>query len=94
MRGDQLFFVETAYLYPLRWVVLPLVGAPSLRVTYAAGGAWRTGDERPAFEQNAGIGLQIRMLTAVVYVNPAERPRRAVLSLGVRLPGGAPRGGF
>jgi hypothetical protein len=86
LRGDRLLFVETAYLYPLSLIRLPVVGAPSLRLDYAAGAAWPTGGERPDFAQNVGVGLQVRVVRAMVHFDPAERPRRGVFSFGIEVP--------
>lgn len=94
MRGDQLFFVETGYALPIRGVVLPFAGPPFIRIEYAAGAAWRTGSDRPDFAQNIGLGAQIRAVTAMFYVDPAERPRRTRFSLGVELPAGIRRPTF
>lgn len=88
MRGDQVFFVETAYTLPIGGIVLPLVGPPSVRVEYAAGAAWQTTESRPGFVQNLGLGVEVGFVRAVLYVDPAERPRRAELSLGVITPAG------
>lgn len=94
MRGDQLFFVETVYLLPVRGVILPVAGAPFVRVEYAAGAAWESAGERPDFTQNLGLGLQLRVFRAVFHVDPVERPRKARLSLGVEVPAGIGRRSF
>jgi hypothetical protein len=89
IRGDRLGFVSSAYLAPIPRLQLPLVGQPSIRLEHAAGVAWPTGMERPATVQNLGVGVQLFLVNVMVYADPAERPRRYVLTFGAQLPGTA-----
>lgn len=84
-RGDHLVFVESAYAVPLPWIVLPVIGSPSVEALHVVGAAWEGGDE-PAWVQNAGAGLVFAFFAARAYVNPAERPLRPHFTFGFSIP--------
>ncbi|MEX2584479.1 MAG: hypothetical protein WD766_14515 [Gemmatimonadota bacterium] len=86
-RGDHVLFVESAYTAPIVWLPLPLAGPPSLRLVHSAGIAWRTGVSMPPIEQNLGLGVQIMIFDAMVYLDPARSVDPA-FSIGARLPAG------
>jgi hypothetical protein len=85
-RGDRVVSVNSVYFAPVPGVHLPLAGQPAIRIEHAFGMAWRTGDPRPPLEQNLGVGIQIVLFNAMLFIDPAERPRRLVASFGARLP--------
>lgn len=94
MSGDHLLFIRSAYLADIQSLQIPGIGPPSLRIEYLAGTAWRSGDPMPFLEQNVGAGIQILFATAMIYLDPAEEPRRAVFSFGAHLPIGGSTGTF
>lgn len=85
-RGDHLVFVRGDYSIPLAMVRLPVVGEPLLRFSQVTGSAWTTGDERPRWDQNLGLGLAFSLVEAVAWVNPADESLAPVFALGVTLP--------
>jgi hypothetical protein len=89
MRGDHLVFLTSSYSAPIPGLRLPLVGQPALRLEHAAGAAWRSGDPRPPLEQNVGVGVQALLFHAVAFVDPAARPVRPRLAIGLRSPAAA-----
>lgn len=86
-RGDRLAFVESTYGIPLppRWAI-PVLGAPTLRLTHAAGMAWVTGTPMPAWEQNLGAGLFVSVARAELFVDPAADGLDPTLTFGVVIP--------
>ena len=71
--GDQLLFLEGTYLVPLPRPDLPLVGAPTIGLRYAAGSA---GSERlPEFVQNVGLRVILGPVRLDVLVDPASGER-------------------
>lgn len=84
-RGDHLAFIESAYAVPLPWIVLPVVGSPSVEALHVAGAAWEGGDE-PTWVQNAGAGLVFAFFAARVWVNPVERPLTPHFTFGISIP--------
>ena len=86
MRGDHALLVSSDYTIPLNRVHLPLAGMPSLKLTHAIGGAWRTGADFPNLKQNLGAGIQVLLFEAMLYVDPSERPLHPRLVLGTQLP--------
>jgi hypothetical protein len=84
-RGDHLVYVESRYEVPIPWLVLPVLGSPSVEALHRVGAAWVGGDE-PEWVQNAGGGLRFAFLTARLFVNPAERPLRPHFGFGLSIP--------
>jgi hypothetical protein len=85
-RGDHLVFVQSSYVVPVNALKIPLAGPPAIRFEHAFGNAWESGRSIPALEQNLGVGLQLQLLTGMVYVDPAESPLRGVVQIGIQLP--------
>ena len=68
--GDQLLFVEGAYLVPLRRPALPLIGPPTVGLLYVAGTA---GVGRlPAVVQHVGLRAMLSVLRLDLLVDPAS----------------------
>ncbi len=84
-RGDHLAYVESSYAVPFTWVVLPVVGSPTLQAVHRAGAAWVGGDE-PEWVQNVGGGVIFAFVAGHVFVNPAERPLTPYFSFGLSIP--------
>lgn len=77
--GDQLLFLEGAYLVPLPWPQLPFVGMPAVGPRYIAGAA---GVGRlPAFVQNVGLRVAVQPLRLDLLVDPATG--RTAIGFGV-----------
>lgn len=77
--GDELLFVDGLYMVPLTRVALPLVGAPSVGVRYAAGSVGVR--SLPRVTQNVGLRIALSRARLDVLVNPATRESN--VSLGV-----------
>ncbi len=84
-RGDHLAYVESSYQVPIPWVVLPLLGSPSVEAIHKVGAAW-VGSAEPEWVQNAGVGVIFAFVAARAVVNPAERPLRPHFSFGLSIP--------
>jgi hypothetical protein len=84
-RGDHLYHVETSYVIPVRNLVLPIVGPPSVEAVHLAGAAWVGGAE-PEWVQNAGVGVIFSLLRVRMLVNPAARPLKPAFTFGVYIP--------
>ncbi|MDQ3389079.1 MAG: hypothetical protein M3483_06190 [Gemmatimonadota bacterium] len=86
-RGDQVFFVETAYGVPLNRITLPIVGSPILRLTHRTGAAWRAGEEMPGWLQNVGVGFDLSVLRVALHLDPAAPRLGSELGVVFLLPG-------
>jgi hypothetical protein len=84
-RGDHLAYVESSYLVPIPWVVLPVVGSPGVEAVHKVGAAWVGGAE-PEWVQNAGVGVVFSFVSARALFNPAERPVRPHFAFGLSIP--------
>ena len=84
LRGDRLLFVESSYGIPLPWVVLPVVGTPSIFARHALGSAWSEG-ATPDFDQNLGLGVAFPLVRADLYIDPSE-PDAPSISFGLSFP--------
>jgi len=68
--GDQLLFVEGAYLVPLQRPALPYVGPPTVGLLYVAGAA---GVGRlPAVVQHVGVRVMLSVLRVDLLLDPAS----------------------
>jgi hypothetical protein len=85
LRGDHLVFLSSAYLIPLPWISIPVVGPPSVVLSDAVGTAWMTGEAAPPLEQSLGAGLQFSHLYATLYFDPRNLDH-PTLSFGLALP--------
>ena len=85
-RGDHLFFVESLYTIPFPRIQVPVIGSPSLELTYASGAAWQTGDDVPPWVQNVGLGVAFPFFRVRALVDPAIRPLEPKVSFRVSLP--------
>ncbi len=92
IRGDHVVYLRSTYQIPLRAIQLPVVGAPILRLSHAAGTAWVTGESRPPLEQNLAAGLRLLAFDVMVNVDPTRDSLDPTVSFSVQLPFGT--GGF
>jgi hypothetical protein len=79
--GDEMLFVDGLYTVPVERLRLPVVGAPSVGLRYAAGSAGVR--ELPRFTQNVGVRLAVSLARVDLLVNPATG--ETTLSAGVGL---------
>ncbi len=85
-RGDRLAFIRTDYIIPFPdWLAFPLVGAPDLYLTHAAGRAWTTAVADPVLEQNVGVQLQFFGVYLRYMHDPSGATEDSIL-LGVAWP--------
>lgn len=72
LRGDNMLFVQSTYVIPVRRIVLPVLGTPEIAARHAVGSAWVTDEETPRWEQNVSAGVRFGVAELLVSVNPAE----------------------
>ena len=69
--GDRLVFVEGEYNIPLVRPLLPLVGAPVITLSYAAGSAGI--GTLPDFIQNVGVGIGVKLVKVKYHLDPSYK---------------------
>lgn len=82
--GDQLVWVESMYLIPFHALALPYIGAPSIGIRYAIGGAGV--HSLPDLTQNVGLRLQLFILRVDGLIDPMTH--RAFIALSGTVPRG------
>ncbi len=74
MDGDQLFFLDAAYVIPIDRFSFPFVGSPRLTLRFISGSAGVS--ELPDFVQNVGVRVGFPMLGVEYLVDPATGDSR------------------
>ena len=69
MGGDQLFFLDAAYVIPIERFSFKFVGSPQLTLRFISGSAGVS--ELPDFVQNVGVRVGFPMLGVEYLVDPA-----------------------
>jgi hypothetical protein len=68
--GDEVLFLESDYVIPIRRIAWPYVGTPVVTLRYMIGNA---GVQRlPSYEQNLALGLALSYLRLELRVDPAR----------------------
>ncbi|MGI8999496.1 MAG: hypothetical protein ACR2GO_07305 [Candidatus Limnocylindria bacterium] len=70
MRGDQLFFLDAAYVIPIQRFSFKFVGSPEVRLRFITGSAGIS--EPPDFVQNVGVRIGFPLLGVEYLVDPAS----------------------
>ena len=87
LRGDNLVFLQTTYVIPVRPVTVPVLGMPELVARHAVGSAWVTGDEGSRrWEQNLIAGIRFGIAEFLVSANPADEDLEPTFDFSFRLP--------
>lgn len=81
MGGDQLFFMDAAYVIPIQRLSFKFVGSPEVRLRFITGSAGIS--ELPDFVQNVGVRVGFPLFGVEYLVDPATGDSK--ISLGFSL---------
>ena len=81
MGGDQLFFLDAAYVIPVQRFSFPFVGSPELRLRFITGSAGIS--ELPDFVQNVGVRVGFPLAGVEYLVDPASGDSKISFSVSM-----------
>lgn len=77
MGGDQLFFLDAAYVVPIERFSFPMVGSPQVTLRFITGSAGVS--ELPDFVQNVGVRVGFPLVGVEYLVDPASGDSRVTV---------------
>lgn len=81
--GDQLLFLDSEYSIPIKRLMLPMVGAPTLIVSHYMGTAGV--GSLPSLQQEIGVGVSVNLFRAAVVFDATD-DLPTIFSVGFSLP--------